>query len=73
MESELGTVKYQELWQIVEKYNSDEDYESYRDSLFEIFEDNRWAYNLKGMLFFTKSSHRTVFEQDIERFIKSHE
>lgn len=73
MEIDLGTEKYQELWQIVEKYGNDEDYASYRNSLFEIFKDKCWTYNLKGMIFFTKPIHRENFENDIKAFIQSRE
>lgn len=73
MEKDLGTAKYDELWQIVAKYNKDEDYASYRDSLFDIFKDKCWTHNLKGMILFTKSIHRTEFERDIEMFFQSRE
>lgn len=73
MECDLGTEKYQELWQIVEKYNTNEEYAAYRDSLFDIFKDKRWTYNLKGMIFFTKLIHRANFEDDVKAFIQSRE
>lgn len=71
MERDLGIAKYRELWKIVAKYNTDDDYASYRDSLFEIFKDKRWIHNLKGMILFTKTNHRTDFENDLENFLSA--
>lgn len=67
MEDEIGTEKYQQLVQIRSNYNADGNYELYRDSLFEIFDDKKWIYNLKGCIFVTKPHD---LDKDIEVFIQ---
>lgn len=70
MEDELGTEMYQQLVQIWSKYDADGNYESYRDSLFDIFGGKKWIYNLKGCLFLTKPHHRVDLDKDIAEFIQ---
>lgn len=71
MENDLGTTKYQKLCQIFFKYNIDADYQSFRDSLFEIFNDKQWQYRLKGMILFMKPVHKSTFEKDVELFLSN--
>lgn len=70
MEDEIGTEKYQQLVQIWLNYNADGNYELYRDSLFDIFGDKKWIYNLKGCILVTESHHRADLDKDIEVFIQ---
>lgn len=70
MEYHLGIERYQELVQTWFKYDADGDYELYRDSLFSIFNDEKWIYVLKGCLLFTKLEHQASLDKDIAAFIQ---
>lgn len=68
MQDDLGRQKYEELLKILNKYIDDGNYALYRDSLFEIFREKRWYYNLKGMISLTKPEHRAAFNIDVVHF-----
>lgn len=70
MESPLGIDIYQQLIKIWYKYDADGDYEIYRDSLFSIFDDEKWIYILKGCLLFTKLEHQAILDKDIAAFLQ---
>lgn len=70
MENQLGIERYQQLVQIWFNYDADGNYELYRDSLFNIFDDKKAKYFLKGCLLFTKSEHEVSLGEDIDKFIE---
>lgn len=47
--------------------NTNGSYESYRDTLFKIFNDTDDAMILTGMMLFVKSEHQSQFDKDIRR------
>lgn len=51
-------------------YKKTNNYEVYRDSMFSIFNENKWKDILFGMVQYTSAEHKAVFAEDIKEFIK---
>lgn len=72
MQRDLGLEKYERLVLAFNKYDVDNDYSSYRDSLFEIFQEIHLRKLIRTMIGLIRSEHRDAFEADIEVFIETH-
>lgn len=68
----LNEEKYKGFIKTIVTYDSDSNYELFRDGLINIFNERQWFYILKGMLRFSKSQHKASYEKDITEFITTH-
>lgn len=64
----LSTNQYKQLVEAFNEYNNNSGgYESYRDTLFELFNDATDTSKLMGMMLFLKFEHQSKFDEDIQR------
>lgn len=63
----LSTNQYKKLVEAFNEYNnSNGSYESYRNTLFELFRGANEASNLMGMMLLLKFEHQSMFYDDIQ-------
>lgn len=71
MQHDLGPMKYDKLMKAFNRYDVDSDYESYRNILFEIFQEDNLFVLLRTMTLLSRPEHRVGFATDIDDFIKT--
>lgn len=69
--NDLGMERFAKLDQVYNKYTADKDYESFRDSIFEIFQANELFPLLRTMPMLVENNYRIRFLGDIDEFIVS--
>lgn len=68
-QDDLGSEKYEKLGLASDQYLADGDYESFRNILFEIFQEDRLFTLLKCMPVLSRPEHRSQLVADIENFV----
>lgn len=72
MRNDLGSENYALLVTAFDLYDDDGNYETFRDSLFQIFRETRVLSLLKCMTLLLVSEHRSRFDEESNEFIRSH-
>lgn len=71
MQNDLGSESYEVLVTAFDLYDNDGNYETFRDSLFQLFREPRVLSLLKCMTFLLVFEHRSRFDEESNEFIRS--